>query len=47
MIGNIDLVLKNNPQYHGMEDSDTDELIRALGHVAKARGMTKLPVRQG
>ncbi|ARQ46100.1 addiction module antidote protein [Oxalobacter formigenes] len=25
-----------------MEDGDSDEIIRALGHIAKARGMMKL-----
>lgn len=25
-----------------LEDGDADELIRALGHIAKARGMTQL-----
>ncbi|MDD0975229.1 addiction module antidote protein [Pseudomonas fontis] len=25
-----------------LEDGDTDELLRALGHVAKARGMTQV-----
>ena len=25
-----------------LEDGDTDELIRAIGHIAKARGMTQI-----
>ncbi len=30
-----------------LEDGDTDELIRALGYVAKARGMTQIARRAG
>ncbi|MEJ7138321.1 addiction module antidote protein [Amphibiibacter pelophylacis] len=28
-------------------DGDTDEILRALGHVARARGMTQLAVDSG
>ncbi|NGZ28756.1 MAG: putative addiction module antidote protein [Magnetococcales bacterium] len=30
-----------------MEDGDIDELLTALGHVAKARGMTKIAAATG
>lgn len=30
-----------------LADGDTDELIRALGHVAKARGMTNIARKAG
>lgn len=30
-----------------LEEGDTDELIRAIGHVAKARGMTKIAHETG
>ncbi|MBJ7556646.1 addiction module antidote protein [Marinomonas spartinae] len=30
-----------------LEDGDTDELIHALGHIAKARGMTQIAKDSG
>jgi predicted nucleotidyltransferase component of viral defense system len=42
MIGNIDLVLKNNPQYHGMHDSVEKELLQHdILEVLKKEGVLK------
>ena len=30
-----------------LDDGDADELIRALGHIAKARGMTQIAAETG
>jgi probable addiction module antidote protein len=30
-----------------IEDGDSDEFIRALGHIAKARGMTEIAEKSG
>jgi probable addiction module antidote protein len=30
-----------------LEDGDSDEIIRALGHIARARGMTALAAQTG
>jgi probable addiction module antidote protein len=30
-----------------LSDGDTDEIIRAIGHIARARGMTKIAAQSG
>jgi probable addiction module antidote protein len=30
-----------------LSDGDTDEIIRALGHIARARGMTQIATQSG